>query len=41
MPGVGGIFQVIWEGFQVVGVGKEEKVKRKKKKGRKRDKKDE
>ena len=44
----GGFFQVIWEDFQVVQVGKEEKgrerrkgdekTKREKKKGRKRDK---
>jgi len=38
MPGVawGEFFLVIWEGFQVVGVGKEEKEKRKEEKGRKR-----
>ena len=38
--GWGEFFQVILEGFQVVGVGKEEKRKRKEKKRRKRDKKD-
>ena len=34
--GEGGYFQVIWEGFEFVDVGKEEKRKRKEKREEKR-----